>query len=142
MKTLKTLTASLLVLISVCAFAADDATAKKLKIDYTLDTYVEAMANGKLDGLKDILTEDMKYEVTRGDKVINYTKAQLLSSLKESENVIQNCSTDYSLERINSSQAIMKVSMKYESFTKINYINLDKTEAGWQITKISNSYSK
>ena len=142
MKTLQTLTASLLVLISVSAFAADDVTTKKLKIDYTLDTYVGAMANGKLEGLKNILADDMKYAVTRGDKVINYTKSQLLSSLKESENVVQNCNTDYAFERINSSQAKMKVSMKYESFTKINYINLNQTEAGWQITKISSSYSK
>lgn len=142
MKTLKTITASLLMFISVSAFAADGVKNEKLRIDNTLNTYVEAIAKGKLNGLDNILDENMKFTVIRAEKVINYSKSQLLSSLKSSENVVQNCTTDYQVDKINSSQAIVKVIMKYEGFAKINYINLDKTETGWKITSIASSYVK
>lgn len=140
MKTLKTLAASLLTVISLSAFAADGVKNEKPTIDNTLNKYVEAVANGKMDGLGDILDESMKFKVIRAEKVVNYSKADLLKSLKSSENVIQNCKTDYDVEQINSSQALVKVSMRYDGFTKINYINLDKTETGWKITNISSSY--
>ncbi|MDB5119944.1 MAG: hypothetical protein JWN56_1162 [Sphingobacteriales bacterium] len=142
MKTLKTLTASLFMILSVSAFAADGVKNEKSKIDNTLNTYVEAVANGKMEGLGDILDETMKFTVIRADKVVNYSKTDLLNYLKHSENVVQNCTTDYEVEKINSSQAIIKVIMKYEGFTKINYINLDKTGTGWKITNISSSYLK
>lgn len=140
MKTLKTVIAACLLLISVSAFAADDENKEKLNIDNTLNTYVEAVTNGKIDGLKDILAEDVKFSVARSETVINYTKSQLLNSLKESENVVQNCRTDYKVVKINSLQAMVKVIMKYEGFRKINYINLDKTRTGWKITNISSAY--
>jgi len=142
MKTLKTLAASLLTIVSLSAFAADGEKSEKLKIDYTLNTFVDAMANGKMADLGDILDEQMKFTVVRSEKMINYSKSQLLNSLKQSENVVQNCETDYDVEKINSSQALVKVIMKYERFTKINYINLDNTKTGWKITSISSSYSK
>jgi hypothetical protein len=142
MKTLKTLIAAFFLTISASAFAADDVNSEKLKIDNTLNTYVEAIANGKIDGLKNILAEDMKFTVARAEKVINYNKAQLLNSLKESENVVQNCSTDYEVVEINSLQAMVKVIMKYEGFSKINFISLDKTGTSWKITSISSSYLK
>ena len=140
MKTLKTVISACLLLISVSAFAADDENKEKLNIDNTLNTYVEAVTNGKIDGLKDILAEDVKFSVARSETVINYTKSQLLNSLKESENVVQNCRTDYKVVKINSLQAMVKVIMKYEGFRKINYINLDKTRTGWKITNISSAY--
>jgi len=100
------------------------------------------MANGKMADLGDILDEQMKFTVARSEKVISYSKSQLLNSLKQSENVVQNCDTDYDVEKINSSQALVKVIMKYEGFTKINYINLENTKTGWKIMNISSSYSK
>jgi hypothetical protein len=142
MKTLKTLAASLLTIVSLSAFAADGEKSEKLKINYTLNTFVDAMANGQMEDLGDILDDQMKFTVVRSEKVINYSKSQLLNSLKQSENVVQNCDTDYDVEKINSSQALVKVIMKYEGFTKINYINLDNTKTGWKITSISSSYSK
>ena len=142
MKTLKTLAASLLTIVSLSAFAADGEKSEKLKINYTLNTFVDAMANGQMEDLGDILDDQMKFTVVRSEKVINYSKSQLLNSLKQSENVVQNCDTDYDVEKINSSQALVKVIMKYEGFTKINYINLDNTKTGWKIMNISSSYSK
>ena len=142
MKTLKTLIAAFFLTISVSAFAADDVNNEKLNIDNTLNTYVGAIANGKMNGLKNILADDMKFTVARAEKVTNYNKAQLLNSLKESENVVQNCSTEYEVVKINSLQAMVKVIMKYEGFSKINFISLDKTGTSWKITSISSSYLK
>lgn len=142
MKTLKTLAATLLTLVSLSAFAADGIKTEKPSIDNALNKYVNAVAKGKMEGFGDILDENMKLKVIKAEKVVNYSKADLLKSLKSSENVVQNCTTSYEIEEINSSQAIVKVSMQYAGFTKINYINLDKAEAGWKITNISSSYLK
>ena len=142
MKNLKNLAGLLLTILSMSAFAADGEKSEKLKIDYTLNTFVDAMANGQMEDLRDILDERMKFTVVRFEKVISYSKSQFLNSLKQSENVVQNCDTDYEMEKIGSSHALVKVIMIYESFTKINYINLKNTKAGWKITSISSSYSK
>ncbi|MBC8054087.1 MAG: hypothetical protein H7Y13_13560 [Sphingobacteriaceae bacterium] len=72
MKTLKTLAATLLTVLSFSAFAAEDLTNYKHQMDYTIKTYVDAVAHGKLKGVAEVLDSEVKYTLTRGDKILNY----------------------------------------------------------------------
>lgn len=140
MKTLKTLTATLLIILSFSAFADDTSNNEKLNMNYALKTYVDAVAHGKIKGLEDVLDQNVKFTTTRGSQIINISKAQMLSSLKNTQNVEQNCTTDFSLIESNPTLTIVKVIMKYEGFSKVTYLSMVNTTKGWKITNVSSFY--
>lgn len=141
MKTLKTLTAALLIVLSANAFARDDSKSAKMRMDYAINTYVEAVSNGHMKDLPAILDENVKYTVSKGTDIHSYSKAEMLEFFKNNENIVQNCKTDYTILEGGANQSIIKVSMKYDSFTKINLITLTNSNRGWKITNVSVAFN-
>lgn len=137
MKTLKTLTAALLITLSFSAFAADGSKAEKLEMDYALKTYIDALTKGKISPLAEVLDKDVKFTTTRGAKIFNHTKIDMLNSLMGSDNVVQNCATEFSIVESTPTISVVKVIMKYNGFSKISYLNLANTTKGWKITNVS-----
>ena len=137
MKTLKTLTAALLIIFSSAAFAADDAESNKSKMTYALNSYIEAVSKGNIKGIAAILDADVKYTIAKSNGVISFNKSQLLEYFKGMENIEQNCATSYSVLELGRDQTLIKVSMKYDGFTKLNFVTLNNTDKGWKITNIS-----
>ena len=142
MKTLRTFATALLVTLSIGAFAATETRAENLAMDYTVKTFVDAISFGKVKNLGAVLDNDFKYTITRNNEICNYGKREWLDFMKSCENVEQNCNTEYKIIEQNQSQAIIKVSMKYEGFTKVNLVNMANTSAGWKITNISTSITQ
>ncbi len=140
MKTLKTIAAALLMVLSVSAFANDDSKIEKSKINYALKAYVDAVAHGKIEGLADVLDKDIKFTTTRGEQIINYNKVQMLNSLRHLQNVEQNCSTEFSIMESTPTQSVVKVTMKYEGFSKISYLSMANTNQGWKIVSVATSF--
>lgn len=141
MKTLKTLTAALLMLVSVSTFAADGKKNEKFEMNYALKTYIEAVTHGKISTLSEVLDSEVKLTTTRGEKIINQSRVELLKRLKLNENIIQNCETQVNIVESNPTLTVVKVSMKYINFTKVDYISLANTTKGWKITSISSSFN-
>lgn len=140
MKTLKTLTAALLITLSFSAFAVDGSKAEKLEMNYALKTYIEAVTQGKFGSLTDVLDQEIRFTTTRGEKIINHNKSQMLSGLKFSENVKQNCVTEFSIVESAPNLSVVKVTFKYANFSKVEYLNLANTTKGWKITSVSTSF--
>lgn len=140
MKTLKTITAALLIVLSTSAFAKDDTKIEKLNINYTLKTYVNAITHGKIDGLAEVMDKDVKFSTTRGQQIITHNKNQMLESMKSLQNVEQNCITEFSIVEFTPTQSIVKVTMKYEGFSKISYLNISNTDKGWKIVSVATSF--
>lgn len=142
MKTLKNLTAAVLLAlsVSVSAFAADETAAEKLNMNYALKTYISAVTEGKLAALPEVLDKDIKFTSTRGDKIVNHSRSEMLNVLKVSENVKQNCATEFSVVESTPSLSVVKVTMKYEGFSKVEYLSLANTKNGWKITSVSTSF--
>lgn len=142
MKTLKSLTAALLIILSANAFAiADETKNNKLQMDYAINTYVEAMSNGKIKELPSVLDPDVKFTTSKGNEIKHYSKTEMLESLKSYENIVQNCQTDYKLIESGAAQAIVKVTMKYETFSKVHLLTLNNTAKGWKIVSVSSSFN-
>lgn len=139
MKTLKTFTAALLMVLSFSAFADDDKNSEKLKMNYALKTYIDAVAHGKIQNLPEVLDKDIKFTTTRGEQIINHKKSEMLNALKHNENVEQNCTTEFSIIESNPTISVVKVVMKYQDFSKVTYLNLANTTKGWKITNVSTS---
>ncbi|SDN19077.1 Putative lumazine-binding [Daejeonella rubra] len=140
MKTLKTITAALLTVVSFSAFSADGSKLEKLNMSYAAQTYVDAMTHGKIEALPEVLDKEIKYTTTNGDRILNFNKAEMLKSLEGIQNVEQNCTTEYSVVETTPTISVVKVTMKYEGFSKITYLNLANTSKGWKITSISTSF--
>jgi len=140
MKTLKTITAALLIAFSFSAFAADGTSKEKREMNYALKTYVEAITKGKIADLDEVLAKDVNFSHTRGEKIISHNKAEMLNALKVSENVKQNCTTSYSIVEATPSFSVVKLVMKYDGFSKVSYLSLGNTGNGWKITSVSTSF--
>ncbi len=141
MKTLKTLATLFLMALSFTSFASDEPGSQKLTIDYALKAYIDAFTAGKLKGFSEVLDNNARFTETRGEKILNYSRAEVMNSLRSNANIQQNCSTDFTIVDQNPSQATVKVTMKYEAFSKINLITLNNTGKGWKITNVSSSYN-
>lgn len=136
MKTIKLLSAAILIAFSF-SFITQEPDAEKLRMDYAVKAYIDAISSGKVKAFAEIVDKDAKFTISRGEKIINYTRSEMLGFMKNSENVVQNCETDYTVVEQTSSQAIVKVTMKYEAFSRINYITIAQTNNGWKITNVS-----
>jgi hypothetical protein len=142
MKTLKALTAAVLIVISSSAFATDNEKNEKATINYTLQKYIGALSYGKINGISEVLDPQAQFTVTGMNKTIHYNTAQILSSLKGLKNVQQNCLTSYNIIELNPTQAIVKVTMKYDAFSRVDFVNIANTSDGWKITNASTSFLK
>lgn len=126
--------------ISLSAFADDDTNSEKLKMDYTVKTYIDAVTEGKVKELASVLESDAKFTLTQGERIIKFSRYETLNWLKSSEGILQNCSTDYKILEMDASQAVVKISMKYDNFCKVNLLSLANTKKGWRITNVSTSF--
>lgn len=139
MKTLRILTA-LLTIISFSAFAGDEKNNEKLKIDYTVSTYINAVTKGNVKPLNEVLESDAKFTLTQGERIAKFGRYETLNWLKNSEGIHQNCSTDFKIIEMDASQAVVKISMNYDTFLKINLLSIVNTKKGWKITNVSTSF--
>lgn len=140
MKTLKTSIAVLLMITSFSSFAADESKGEKLLMNYTLQTYINAVSHGKVKPLYEILDKDVRLTATRNNAIVYYSKDEIIRFLKNSENIEQDCSTTYSIFELNKSQAVVKINMKYANFDKITILNMSNTSKGWKVTNITSSF--
>lgn len=140
MKTLYFFTTTLLIILTSGAFAKGDTDAERSRINYAIVRYVDAFSHGKTAGLSAVLDQDVKFTTTRGSVICNVGKSEMLNFLKNNRNIEQNCRTDYQIIEINACHAIVKVSMLYPGFTKVNFLNLSNTKDGWKITNVSSAF--
>ena len=136
MKNLKSIMLGLALLV-VCGAANANATDDgKLTENYAINTYVDAMTRGKLDGLNDVLDKTAGFSMLRGKTVVSFSKKQMLDYLKANKNTEQSCTTSTSIVESNANIAVVKVDMKYEGFVRSNYVTIANTGNGWKITNV------
>ena len=141
MKTFRSLLlAATCITLSLSSFANQELSLNKLSLDYALKTYIDAISSGKIKDFADILDSEVKFTVTHGERITNYNGSQMINWMKSNENVIQNCITDYAVVEQNATQAIIKVTMKYDAFSRINYVTMAQTNKGWKITNVSSVF--
>ncbi len=140
MKTLKTLAVALFMVVSFSAFAAKQPQSKRSDMTQVVKTYVDAVSLGKVDDLPEILDQDFRFTTTRNAKIINHNRTEIIKVLKASKNVEQNCTTEYTVIQATPTQGLVKLTMKYQDFSKIQYLNLTNTGQGWKITAVSTSF--
>jgi hypothetical protein len=141
MKTLRSIMAGLMLLACYGAAQAHTTDDGKLTKNYVINTYVDAMTRGRVNGLNDVLDKTASFNMLRGKQVLSFDKNQMLEYLKSNRNTEQACVTNTSVVESNSAVTIVKVDMKYDNFTRSNYITIANTGSGWKITNVYSVFS-
>jgi hypothetical protein len=136
MKTLKTMMLGLALLL-VCSMAE----ARKIKVEdltktHAVNTYVDAMTRGKLDGFNDVLDKTATFSLLRGKTVLSFSKKQMMDFLKSNKDTEQACTISTSVVNSDANIAIVKVDMKFNGFVRSNYVTIANTGNGWKITNV------
>ena len=142
MKTLKSLLFAALLLVStVAAKAADLPNVDKLSQSYAVNIYVNAISQGKLAGFSEIIDSSAKFSLMRGNKVMSFSKEQLLKFMNANADVKQDCTTSTSVVENNADITVIKVDMQYSNFVRSNYVTLANTGNGWKITNVHSVFN-
>jgi hypothetical protein len=137
MKTLKSIIAAL-ALIIICGVAKANVTTEgdNLTRNFAINTYVDAMTRGKVQGFGDVVDQSAKFNLLRGKNVLSFTKGEMIESIKANKNTEQNCTTSTTIMESNSDMAVVKVDMQFDGFVRTNYVTVANTGKGWKITNV------
>lgn len=135
MKTLKSLFLGLALLIVTNIVKADEPTVIITR-NQVITTYISAMTLGQNAGLNEVIDASAKFNVLRGKKVMSFDKDELMKFASQNVNVKQACTTTTTEVESNADMSIVKVDMKFENFTRTNYVTMANTESGWKITNV------
>jgi len=141
MKTLRSILLGLAMLAMCGVVKANTNDNVKLTQTYAVNTYVDAMTRGRLNGLNDVLDNSASFSMVRGKQVLSFSKKQMLDYFKTNRNTEQICTTSTSVVESNADIAIVKVDMKYADFTRSNYVTIANTGNGWKITNVYSTFS-
>lgn len=138
MKTLKSILLGLALIITSNFVKADDIA--KLTKDYAVNTYIEAVAHGKLDGFAQVLDNGVKFSMMRGSQSLNFSKSEMLNFMKSTKNTDHECKVNTSTVESNGEVAIVKVDLEYDGFTRSNLVTITNTGNGWKITSVYSTF--
>ncbi|OOQ60068.1 nuclear transport factor 2 family protein [Mucilaginibacter pedocola] len=137
MKTLKSIILGLALLLVCGAVNANPVNDNEnLTATHAVNTYIDAITRGKLNGLNDVLDQHVKFNMLRGKKMLSFDKKEMMDFFKGDKNVEQDCVTSTDIVESNTDIKVVKVDMKYKGFTRSNYVTVANTGDGWKITNV------
>lgn len=108
--------------------------------DQVINTYLNAIVHGKLDGVSNAIDDDAQFYVKRGEIVRTLSKSQVLGSLQATANVEQDCQCTKSVFQDDDLKKVVKVDIKYADYTRTDVITAEPAGSGWKITKVETSF--
>jgi hypothetical protein len=109
---------------------------------HAIDTYVDAVTRGKLEGFDEVLDPSAKFTTLKANKhLVSYTKNEMISFLGKIKNVEENCTTSTDVIENTADMIVVKVDMKFENFTRSNYVSIANTGNGWKIINVYSVFS-
>jgi ketol-acid reductoisomerase len=136
MKTLRSILLGLSLLTIVTAAKASKPEAAFFTTNHAINTYIDAITRGRLDGFNDVLEPTAKFSMLRGKQVLSFSKEEMLNFLGQNKNVEQVCTTSTSIVESNADITVVKVDMHYDNFIRSNYVTIANTGNGWKITNV------
>ncbi|MGN6641339.1 MAG: hypothetical protein ACTHJ8_20680 [Mucilaginibacter sp.] len=139
MKTLRIMMVGLAMIV-ICGAANATGKLYNNTKDDAINTYLNAVVHGKVNGLDDAIDEDAQFNTIRGDRVNTLNKIQMVDYLKNNANVEQNCKCSESVMMDTDDKFVKKVDMQYDGFTRTDVITAERAGSGWKITKVQTSF--
>ncbi len=111
-------------------------------IKFSVNAFINADVHGACDGLTDIIADNAKFSLMRGDQMLCFNKKEMVKSMESLRGVQQNCTTNYNVVETFDKYVLIKVEMKYPTFSRFNYITMNECSDGWKITNVSSIFVK
>lgn len=127
------------VAIATASFAKDKRV-KNTNPTTVIDSYIQITTKGNTEGIQHLFSKDFKWTQSSNAKTKTCNRTDLITYLKSNKGLIQNCITTYSIVEKNNNCVIVKIEMKYDSFTKVECITLCNENQEWTINQIIESY--
>lgn len=140
MKTLRIMMVGLAMIV-ICGAA--NATGKLFSNntkDDAINTYLNAVVHGKVNGIEDAIDDDAEFNTVRGERVNSMNKIQMVNYLKNNANIEQNCKCSGSVVLDTDDVFVKKVEMQYDGFTRTDVITAERSGSGWKVTKVQTSF--
>lgn len=136
MKTLRSILLGLSLLIIFSAAKANKPESVIFTTNHAVNTYIDAVTRGKLEGFVDVLDGSTKFSMLRGKQVLSFSKEDMVKYLQQNKDIEQMCTTSTSIVESNPDLTVVKVDMQYENFVRCDYITMANTGNGWKITNV------
>ncbi|MFI5159334.1 MAG: nuclear transport factor 2 family protein [Sphingobacteriales bacterium] len=136
MKTLRSMLAGVaLLFICAAANAITKPAAGKLTRDEVVKIYIDAITNGNVSKLNNILADDFQFYIKRGDYVNTLGKNGLIDYLKNNTISDTSVKTTTTVMREDDNSSVIKVEFRYAGYSRIDKMTLHET-FGWVITTV------
>lgn len=144
MKTLKALTILALLPIQFATAKGprnqDDGMFTKT---HAIDTYIDAVTRGRLQGFDDVLDSSAKFTVLiTKNRLQSYGKKEMLNFLNKLGYVDENCTTTTDIIQNTPDMVVAKVDMRFETFIRSNYVSIANTHKGWKIINVYSVFNQ
>ena len=140
MKTLQNIALTILISLSAYGFA-QAATERPLKaMDQVITAYIDCTTQGNLENVKYIFSDNFRHSMNRNGNLFIINKKEMIDFLQTTKNIKQNCETTYNIVESSPDCAIVKVSMKYANFTKVDLVTICASEDGWAVSQVVSTY--
>ncbi|WP_286898292.1 MULTISPECIES: nuclear transport factor 2 family protein [Sphingobacterium] len=147
MRTLvKTFAAAALIAVSTFAMAAEGPGAKATKTninlstaDFALEHYVAVTTAGKSAGVEQLFAEDFNQKIQATNAQSN-SRSEVVKSLKKQKGEKLNCTVSTAIIEESADYMVAKVTLKFENFTKTDFVTLERVGNDWKVSKSINSY--
>lgn len=140
MKSLKLMLTGIAFLF-VCAAASatvNPGNNKPTKAD-VVNTYINAIAHGKVANLENALNDSFTYNLLRGQFINTLNKEQLINYLASNPALNAAVTITTSIVQDDDDLLVEKVEFKYDSYSHTDMLTLNKSN-DWEITKVVSVY--
>lgn len=100
--------------------------------------YIEALTTGNTDFTKYLFTPNFEYQNTASNTVAN--RKQYTNFLNRNKGYTYNCTTAYNIIEQVGNISIVKATMTFPTFYRVDFITIIQTKEGWQISKVVTTY--
>lgn len=140
-RTITTIATAILMIVSFSSFATEKLNPlKNVATAKILTTYLEATTLGSTDLNKFLFADDFEYRNSANGDFFN--KKQYTAFLKANKGIQFDCETTYEILDQSGQACVAKATMKFNNFTRVDYITLGQSEDGWKISKVVTGYPK
>jgi|SRR5690606_8751246 len=138
-KTLTTLATALIMMISFSSYAlANSNPLKNVSSSKMVSIYLKATTMGDTEFNQHLFAADFEYQnMANRDK---FNKRQYTNFLKANSGVKYDCKITYDILDETANTCLAKASMKFEHFTRVDFITLVHHKDGWKISKVVTTY--
>ncbi|WP_183576666.1 nuclear transport factor 2 family protein [Mucilaginibacter sp. X5P1] len=136
MKILKPVMLLVIALMVNTAVKANKTDEGVLTKTHAIDTYVDAMMRGKLEGLNDVIDPTAKFSLLQKKHLVSYTKKEMMDFLNTTKNIEEDCTVNTSVVETDTDIAVVKVDMQFKTFVRSNYVTIANTGNGWKIINV------